>query len=663
MSDPPDRAALPASASGMSAADRGGVKHRAARSAVAAAAGGLAVVVASRYPLHPALLLALLAAYAGALWRWPLLWLAVVPAALPAFDFGPWSGWTFVAEPDLVVLVTLAVLVLRAPPRREDWLPRGLAGAAIALAVAAAVVGIAVGLALPGPDGGTAIAELSPFNALRIAKGLGSALALLPFLRRALRQRDDALDGLAAGMAAGLALVAAAAMAERAVFTGPFDFRSVYRIVATFSSMHFGGGYIGVYVAMALPFLFVLPAGRRHGGGAVAVGVAAAALYTLVVTFARAAYASALIASIVVAVGGIYAARRRGAGVRALVLPLVLLAAVGAIAATAAVDARFMVRRLDRTLPDLDTRLAEWRAGLALGDGGARTALVGMGLGSYARVVLARRPRGRFPTNIALHRADGRDYLDVRAGLPLYLGQKVALAPRSLYRVSATLRGPAANERLVVFLCEKLLLYSVNCASVALQPAAPGVWQRASGFIASGRIGQRSVFGLKRPADLSLYVPGPGSILDIADVRFEDAAGDALIANGDFADGLAHWVASDDDHAIWRIENQYLMTYFEGGALGLTAFLVLAAAAFAAALRAMGRGHRVAPALAAAIAAFLASSLFDCPLEVPRLGALFYLVAFAALALDADAARSLTPAGRPGAAAARATRSPPPPPQ
>ncbi len=654
MSGPSDRAAPPA------AVARDDTRRHAGHFGVAAAAGGLTVAIAWRYPLDPPLLLAVLGAYAGALWRFPLLWLAIVPAALPAFDFAPWSGWTFIEEPDLVVLTTIAVLALRAPPRRSDFCLRGLAGTAVALTVAAAVVGIGFGLARHGPAGGTAIAELSPLNALRVAKGLGAALALLPFLRRALDEREDALNWLAAGMTAGLALVAAAAMAERAVFTGPFDFRTVYRIVATFSSMHFGGGYIGVYVAMALPFLFVLPPWRRGAGVVVALGVATGALYTLVVTFARGAYGSAVIASVVVALGGIYAARRRGEGLRALVLPLLLLVAVGAIAATAATDARFMVRRLDRTLPDLDIRLAEWRAGLALDDGGPRAALFGMGLGSYARVVLARRPGGRFPTNIALHRADGREFLRVQAGLPLYLGQKVRVAPRSLYRVSATLRGHAASDGLIVLLCEKLLLYSVNCESVALGPTAPGRWQRVSGLIPSGAIGRRRVFGLGRPVELSLFVPEPGAALDIADVRFEDRAGNALVANGDFADGLAYWFATDDDHAIWRIENQYLMTFFEEGALGLAAFLLLAAAAFAAALRATRRGHPIAPALAAAIAAFLASSLFDCTTEVPRLGALFYLVAFAALALEA---RWITPAGRPGAAVARATPSPPAPPQ
>jgi hypothetical protein len=65
---------------------------------------------------------------------------------------------------------------------------------------------------------------------------------LLPFLRQSMRTRGDWIVWLGAGMMAGLALVAAATFAERAVFTGLSDFTTGYRVVGTFSSMHMGGG-------------------------------------------------------------------------------------------------------------------------------------------------------------------------------------------------------------------------------------------------------------------------------------------------------------------------------------------------------------------------------------------------------------------------------------
>ena len=201
--------------------------------------------------------------YAALLWRWPAAWLVVVPAALPSLDLAPWTGWSMVEEPDLVVLVTIGVLALRAPPRRGEFGFSGIAGAALALVILCGVIGVARGLVLPGLPEGSAIAELRPVNALRVAKGLALALALLPFLRRALAERANATRLFGAGMAAGLALVAMAALRERLLFPGILNFEDDYRIVATFSSMHFGGGYVGVYAAMALPFAFAPRAACR----------------------------------------------------------------------------------------------------------------------------------------------------------------------------------------------------------------------------------------------------------------------------------------------------------------------------------------------------------------------------------------------------------------
>ena len=87
------------------------------RCAVATGAATLVAVAVAGYPVAPNLLAAGLLLYAAALWRWPIAWLVVVPAVLPSFDLAPWTGWRFVEEPDLVVLVTIGVLALRAPPR------------------------------------------------------------------------------------------------------------------------------------------------------------------------------------------------------------------------------------------------------------------------------------------------------------------------------------------------------------------------------------------------------------------------------------------------------------------------------------------------------------------------------------------------------------------
>jgi hypothetical protein len=603
--------------------------------AAAVIALALAIPIALSYPLAPGLLMAALMLYGGALWRWPQAWLFVIPAVLPAFDLAPWTGWLFVAEPDLFILVTIAVLAIRAPPQRADFWIAGWPGAALALAVIALLSSVALGLALPGPAGGSDNAYLRPDNALRLAKGLFLALALLPFLARSLRMKGEALGVLGAGMVGGLALVAAATMFERAIFTGPFNFTIPYRVVATFSSMHLGGGYIGAYVAMALPFLFALLMRSRGAGLAIAAAIAVGAIYTLIVTFARAAYASGVLAGLVFVVAWAWAMHRRRAGVIAtLVAPAALLLVLAGIVLATAIDSKFMALRVGMVTQDLGTRERNWSSGLALRDKGIVADLIGMGLGTYPRIVLARRPNGNYQTNFVLERDGNFRYLALSAGLPLYFGQKVAADRRQSYILSLTLRSPDGKGQFTALLCEKLLLYSANCRRLEFRPKSPGRWERVGGLFPGipGDAPSRFKF-LARPQDLAFVDRFPGTRFEIGEIRLIDAAGRNLIANGDFSSGLARWFFTDDNHSIWRIENQYLMTLFEGGVLGLAAFILFAAAALAGACRAVGSGEPAAAAVAASLAAFLWSCFFDCLLDVPRLATLFYLLAFAGIIL------------------------------
>src|SRR5207247_1173002 len=132
---------------------------------VAAVCLALAVAIAANYPLAPCILGLVLTLYALALWRWPSLWLAVIPAALPALDFAPWTGWMYLGEPDLLVLVTIGILALRMPPQRTDFLVKGLPAAVLALALVSYLLSVALGLALPGPESGSDHPYLRPDNA------------------------------------------------------------------------------------------------------------------------------------------------------------------------------------------------------------------------------------------------------------------------------------------------------------------------------------------------------------------------------------------------------------------------------------------------------------------------------------------------------------------
>ena len=125
-------------------------------------------------------------------------------------------------------------------------------------------------------------------------------------------------------------------------------------------------------------------------------------------------------------------------------------------------------------------------------------------------------------------------------------------------------------------------------------------------------------------------------------MRMLDPQGRDVLDNGDFSRGTERWYFTDDEHRIWRIENQYLMSLFEGGALALVALLLLVGTALAGTVRAVGRGDRMGAAVMGSLAAFLCSCAFDDLLGVPRLATLFYLVAFNGLTMLQQARRRPT---------------------
>ena len=159
--------------------------RRLARITVAALSLGLVVAGVLGYPLAPALLAAVLLLDGAALWRFPEAWLVVVPALLPSFDLALWTGRLAIEEPDLFVLVTIGVLVLRAPPRRADFALGGGRGTAVALAIVAASVGSCAGSCCRGRRAAPACSS-STGERGALAKDWRSRCAA-PFLRRARR--------------------------------------------------------------------------------------------------------------------------------------------------------------------------------------------------------------------------------------------------------------------------------------------------------------------------------------------------------------------------------------------------------------------------------------------------------------------------------------------
>ena len=579
-----------------------------------------------RYPLARWPLATALLAYAALLWRFPAAFLFILPVVLPAVDLGLWTGWMVIGESDLFVLATLSVLLLRLPPERRDLLPSGAARWVILAVVAIWIIATGTGLLSPLGAEASDNPYLRPDNALRLAKSLAEATALLPFLHHRQRTHGDAVACLGLGMAAGLGAVTLVVLAERVLFANLLDFSGAYRVAGPFSSMRVGGGHIGAYAALALPFTLCLGRLRPRwlAAGLLGIGCLAGG-YTLAVTFARTAYGAGLAGMAVTGTVWLWARRRREQAVAAsiMLVPVALMLAGLAMAA----GWTGMRERFAETGQDYATRAGNWQAGLAVRDTSWAGTLFGLGLGTYQRAMLMRSAVNR-PTDLMLRHDEGGAYVVMRVTTPFYLGQKITPPSGSL---RLTLRARAEQPAtLGVSVCDKVLLYADNCRGSSTLLPTPDQWQSLSVTLPAQGLGRSALLGLlHRPVELSVF--GSGGWIEVRDITLVNDTGQSLLVNGDFAQGLDNWIFTDDSHVSWRMLNQYLMLFFETGVLGLVTYLALAGLAVIGALQTAGRGALEGAAVAGAVTAFLVSGLFDNVLEAPRLGTLFFLVCFCGL--------------------------------
>ena len=111
-------------------------------------------------------------------------------------------------------------------------------------------------LPLPPWDANALSAYWSPYNSLRVAKGLLWGLVFFA-LYRSWPDRDQAFKALGTGMALAVLGVGAWALWEQQLFAGGSN-TADYRVTGSFSSMHTGGGHFEAWLVMALPFVWGL---------------------------------------------------------------------------------------------------------------------------------------------------------------------------------------------------------------------------------------------------------------------------------------------------------------------------------------------------------------------------------------------------------------------
>ena len=594
-----------------------------------------ALVAGATSPLGTVRVLLPLIAYAALLWRWPGLWLVLVPALLPMLDFTPWSGRLFWTEFDTLLLATLGVGYLRLSPSRQPVmrLPGKLLLAAFSLS---ALISLGLGLfPLSALDLNAFANYTSSFNALRAAKGLFFALAFMPLLARAWDEPPRAARRLALGMALGLALEVLYVLWERVTFPGLFNFVTDYRITGSFPGMHIGGAYIEGYLVTVLPFVLLWAWYRRHVAAMVlAVLLYALGAYSVMVTFARGGQVAFIVTTLIAIFGFARLASRDRARRFIGVGALLLIGGAAAVVAWPIFSGKYSESRLATSTEDLTVRLHHWSDALNIMRL-RHAAVFGVGLGTYPAAYFWGSSEPSRPATYAFLSENGNVFLRLGSGDPLYFEQPVAVKPEHHYLLSMDLRGSTKGANLTTPVCEKALLYSFTCVWSTLKlKGPPGQWAHYETPIFSANFGPPGS-RFPRPVELSLFNDQKGTLVDVDNVALRDAAGHNLVRNGDFSAGMHHWFFSTENHWPWHVENLFIHVLFEQGWLGLICFLPLLAYTLTRLLKHARAHDPLSLTLFASLAAFLLVGMLNSLIEETRVGFLFYFILIASLIADA----------------------------
>lgn len=309
----------------------------------------------------------------------------------------------------------------------------------------------------------------------------------------------------------------------------------------------------------------------------------------------------------------------------------VMLAGAGLVSVFGA--GAYMGQRMAASAADGGSRFGHWSGALALLD--ADDWLFGKGLGRYhANQAFSGEARDHTGDARLVAGEQGRPQLVLTSGRhdlgwseAYRLSQRIAAPSAVPVVLHVTLR-TRSTIKLQYEVCEKHLLYPGAClgAEDGIEPKA-GQWQT----LALPLRGKDPLPGgpawAPRLVAFSVSLGQQLNRAEIQSLSLRDAHGRELLQNGDFGAGFAHWFTTSDRwHMPWHAKNMVLHVLFETGVLGLVAWTLLLGAALWRCTLGAARGHRLAPALSAALMGLLMVGLVDSVLDMPR-------VAFAVLSV------------------------------
>ncbi|WP_394753911.1 O-antigen ligase family protein [Crenothrix sp.] len=588
-----------------------------------------------QYPIAPLWLAGFLLCYGCLLHRYPATWLFFIPALLPIMDFTAWTGRFFCDEFDLLVLTTVAVQLWQVPQKQAQALFSKTTRLLFWLYCLCYGISLLRGLLpLQAVDANAFSNYYSNYNSLRVGKGLLWGILLLPALKYACQNTPQAMLYWAYGVLSGLTGVIIIAVVERALFTGVFDFSSHYRINALFSSMHTGGGHIESYLMLSLPFIAVLFFNSSASFISIFCGISlfVAGLYVLLVTFSRGGYIGFAVGFVVLIASLAFrhkdTLKLNGKLLTRIILPLLMVP----IIVIPVFKGQLIQQRFSIFSEDKAIRTNHWLDAVNMMDNNLATYLLGMGIGSYPRTYFWLNTENVVPATYKIENQSGNQYLRLRGGDALFMGQYVSVAPKTQYQIQADVRSKVDNAELSVSICEKSLIYSLRCANSGLHiKASPNdtTWQHIEQLIDTGEVGAKSAniaAGLlTRPVQLALYNANKtGTVIDTDNIKLLDSHGKNQLVNGDFSADTDRWLFATEKHHPWHILNLWVQVLFDQGLLGLVLGVTLILLSLHNSYKKL-KYNSFAAIFLSAVCGFIIVGWVDSPFDAPRITLLFFL--------------------------------------
>lgn len=578
------------------------------------------------FPAFPVFVCLVLMTCATAIWHRPAWIFGIIPAALPMFDLAPWSGRFYLDEFDALLGVGLAVAYTRTStlqgsrPRRDGL----LAILAVCVMLSFMISTVRGMLPFQLPDANSFNNYYSPYNALRIVKGVAWAFLAFGLLKRISASGIDARKPFAWGMTLGLGFTVAVILWERVAFSGLWNFSSNYRVTGPFSAMHNGGAYIECFLAGATPYLLMLLLEKRHWLTKLAgVALLLTTTYALMVTFSRNGYSAFAVGVGIVLLGTLLKSKRFArTGMIASGLAIAML-----LVAIPIYKGDFAQSRVATVGTDLGVRQAHWEDALSIRDPDWGTTLFGMGLGRYPETSYWRSTLHPRSGTYRMENEKGNTYLRLGSGDSIYVEQLVSVESGGDYVLKLDVRPNKPNSKITVPICEKWMLTSYNCIWEPIELGKEfGNWQRIEKNITTKQL-LSSPWYSRRSVKLSLYAGTSQAIIDVDNVRLENEHGTNLVTNGTFSEGMDNWFFASDSHLQWHVKTMFYGVVFDQGWFGLIAMVAFFILAIKRAVQNVYRGDVAAGPELAALMSFLTVGAFDTLIDSPRFLMLLLLLA------------------------------------